>query len=321
MVFSLVSSAEEHQGRRSMAMKGSLLDFLQGWMLIPWRIFIEVYTNLYRPSISKDEGEHVPDMDASDTTVDEREMRHWTKLAETWWDPEGEFALLRGFNTTRIPFIIKTYQRLLPKQSADFSDFDYPLKGLKVIDVGCGAGLVSEPLVELGADVTAVDMVPEIIQIAKTHWTQTHKGARGPEYPEYLCEPVEELAKSREGYYDMALCLEVLDHVGNLPPFVEHCCKFVRKGGCAIFSTFNRTTAALLLGIIGAEHLLRIVPMDTHHFHKFVKPSELTEMISSHGLRTVSVHGSFPLNPFARRPKWVDIGYTGVTYVLVATRD
>ena len=192
------------------AMQGNLFDFVKGWMLIPWRIMLEIYNNIYRPITFTDEGECVSGMDVFDRTVEQREKRHWTTLAETWWNPEGEFALLRGFNSTRIPFIITTYHRLLRHESPGSYDCALPLQGLKVIDVGCGSGLVAEPLAEMGADVTGVDMVPEIIQIAKTHWSEAHGEAGGPEY---LCIPVEELAKSRAEQYDMVLCLEVTTRI------------------------------------------------------------------------------------------------------------
>ena len=105
-----------------------------------------------------------------------------------------------------------------------------------------------------------------------------------------------------------------------MPEFVKHCCKLVRPGGCAIFSTFNQTLTAMLLGIIGAEHVLRVVPMDTHHWYRFVKPEYLKELLAAEGFRSLQVTGCFPVNMLARRPTWMDVPFTAVTYVLVATK-
>jgi len=132
---------------------------------------------------------------------------------------------------------------------------------------------------------------------------------------------VEELAVERPEEFDMVLCLEVVDHVANWPEFVAQCCKLLRPGGCAIFSTINRTLASLVVAIIGGEHLLRIVPMDTHHLHKFVKPKELTRELTKHGLLTVKTTGCMPYNPWAKQPKWTDIPYTGICYAIIATRS
>ncbi|OQV19813.1 hypothetical protein BV898_06084 [Hypsibius exemplaris] len=102
---------------------------------------------------------------------------------------------------------------------------------------------------------------------------------------------------------------------------LRHCCKFFRLGGCAIFTTFNQTVADGLLGIIGAEHILRIVPMHTHHLYRFIKSAVVTNILTEEGFRVLKVSGCFPVNPLARRPKWMDIPYTGVTYALVAVKN
>ncbi|OQV23126.1 putative Ubiquinone biosynthesis O-methyltransferase [Hypsibius exemplaris] len=184
------------------------------------------------------------------------------------------------------------------------------LIGARIINVGFGAGFVAEPLAEYGADVTAVDMVPEIIEVARTHWTDLHGDAKGPEY---LCASVETLAPQQRGQFDTLPYSEVLDHAADMPEFLRHCCKFVRPGDCALFTTFNQTVTAGLLGIIVAEHILRIVSMHTHHLHRFIKTAVMTNILVEEGFRTLKVSGCLPVNPLASRPVYMDIPYTGVT--------
>ncbi|XP_055354274.1 ubiquinone biosynthesis O-methyltransferase-like [Paramacrobiotus metropolitanus] len=299
-----------------MAMQGTLLEFILGWLMIPWRIFVEIYRHAFPPANEAGEHEHEGMLDASsgDITIDKRELSHWTKLSQQWWDPEGDFALLHGFNHCRIPMILDAYSKYIAQKPLPDTN---PLRGAKIIDVGCGAGFVSEPLREYGADITGVDMVPAVIELAKAHWNERHPTEIGPDY---LCTSVEEISSQRPEEFDMVLCLEVLDHVANWKEFAAQSCRLLRPGGCAIFSTINRTLAALIIAIIGGEHLLRIVPMDTHHLRKFIKPSEVEYELNKHGLVQVNLTGCTPVDPWARRPRWSDVSYCGVTYAITAVK-
>ena len=211
-------------------------------------------------------------------TVDVGEARRFAAIADEWWDPEGGFKPLHAMNPVRVGWvrdrIADRFGRnpLAPR----------PLSGLGLLDVGCGGGLVAEPLARLGAAVTAIDAEPETIGVARVH-----AESAGLEI-DYRCATVESLVGER---FDVVVALELVEHVPDLNTFVCAAAALLKPGGLMLFSTLNRTMSSLLKAKIGAEYLLRWLPPGTHRFERFVKPSELARAVRAAGLRPAAVSG------------------------------
>lgn len=208
---------------------------------------------------------------ASESSVDADEIRHFAKDSARWWDAGGPFAPLHRLNPVRLRFIRDTLAQ-------DNTSFDKPLKGMKVLDIGCGGGLVCEPLARLGATVTGLDADENAIAAARAH------AAQGDLKIDYLCAAAESLLPQHKGAFDAVLALEIVEHVGARADFIATCGDLVRPGGTAIFSTLNRTVRGFVLGIVAAEHLLGWVPKGTHSWKKFVRPHELAREARAAGL-------------------------------------
>ena len=192
-------------------------------------------------------------------TVNKEEIDKFSKLADEWWDPSGKFAPLHKFNPIRQEYIINEI-------SKNFDiNIDNPssLKKLKILDVGCGGGLLCEPLSRLGAKVTGIDASEKNIEIAKAH------ARKGNINVNYICTSPEKVNES----YDVILCMEVVEHVEDLDFFYKSCSKLLNKNGLIFFATINKTIKSYLLAILGAEYVLRWLPIGTHDWKKFVKPS------------------------------------------------
>lgn len=241
------------------------------------------------------------------STIDEQEVENFSRIAEEWWDINGHFKPLHLLNPTRISYlksrILSHFKR---KDSAS-----EPLKGLSVLDVGCGGGLVCEPLTRLGATVTGLDASERNIGVAKEHAEKSGLSIA------YLADSVENLARQKEKY-DVVLALEIIEHVADIPLFIESCLGCLKKDGIIIFSTLNRTHKSYLLGIIAAEYILRWVPRGTHQWKKFVKPSELVKFLEHNKMRTVDITG-LVYNPIAKEFS-LNARDLDVNYLLSATR-
>jgi 2-polyprenyl-6-hydroxyphenyl methylase/3-demethylubiquinone-9 3-methyltransferase len=193
-------------------------------------------------------------------TIDPAEIAHFATLSSHWWDAAGPFRSLHELNPTRVGYIRDHIQEHFGKKS---------LKDLKILDVGCGGGLLSEPLARLGAVVTGIDATEENIVVAKDHANEVDLKIT------YTHTTVESLKEK----YDVVCALEIVEHVANLEAFVDACCQRVRPGGLIFLSTLNRTLKSYLLGIIAAEYILRWVPRGTHQWDKFVRPDELQKLL------------------------------------------
>jgi len=217
---------------------------------------------------------------APNATLDRDEVARFAKLADEWWDAQGVFKPLHRINPTRLTYIrdqlCRTFGRD-PKAGAS-------LQGLSVLDIGCGGGLVAEPLARLGADVTGIDPASENIEAAKAH----AKGA-GLDIT-YRPMTAEALAKEGRGF-DAVLLLEVVEHVPDVPLFLKTVSPLVRPGGVMILSTLNRTLKAYALAIIGAELILRWLPAGTHDWNRFVTPDELKGGLKAAGLSAGDITG------------------------------
>lgn len=226
---------------------------------------------------------------ATQANVDPAEIQKFSELAARWWDPNSEFKPLHAINPLRTQYI----------------DLYSPVKGLKVLDVGCGGGLLSESLADLGAEVTAIDMADASLSVAKLHLLESGKEV------EYLHCSAEELAEQRAGEYDIVTCLEMLEHVPQPDSVIQACADLVKPGGDVYFSTINRNPKAWLMAIVGAEYILNLLPRGTHEYAKLIKPSELERWARQAKLNTERMIGLHynPLTQHYRLGAGVDVNY------------
>jgi 2-polyprenyl-6-hydroxyphenyl methylase/3-demethylubiquinone-9 3-methyltransferase len=240
------------------------------------------------------------------SSVDSTEVERFSKLAATWWDPRGPMAALHKFNPQRLAYI--------RDQAAAAFDRDAKkldcLKGLRILDIGCGAGILSEPLARLGASMVGADPAEENIEAARAHAEATGVSV------DYRATTAEALAEAGEKF-DIVLAMEVVEHVVDVPAFVESCASMVKPGGLMIAATLNRTLKSFALAIVGAEYVLRWVPRGTHQWDKFVKPEELERAFEDSGLDVIGERGVI-YNPLADR--WQLSSDMDVNYMLVGTR-
>ena len=232
-----------------------------------------------------------PQRQSNQGTVDPAEVERFSALAAEWWDPRGKMAPLHKFNPVRIGYI---RDRAAARFDRDPKRLD-SLKGLRILDIGCGGGLLSEPLARLGADMVGVDPSETNIEAAKQH-------AALSELPiDYRCTTAEDLAEARE-QFDIVLAMEVVEHVADVPLFVQSCAEMVRPGGLMIAATINRTLKSFALAIVGAEYILRWLPVGSHRWDKFVTPNELEIAMEQGGLRVIARAGrdlQYPRRPLA----------------------
>ncbi|NNJ91025.1 MAG: bifunctional 2-polyprenyl-6-hydroxyphenol methylase/3-demethylubiquinol 3-O-methyltransferase UbiG [Gammaproteobacteria bacterium] len=228
--------------------------------------------------------------DNATINVDHSEVNKFEALAARWWDPNSEFRPLHEINPLRLEYI----------------DSIAGLAGKKVLDVGCGGGILSESMAAKGAAVTGIDLGETNLSVAKLHLLESG------EKVDYRQVPVEQLAEEEAGQYDIVTCLEMLEHVPDPASIVNACSRLVKPEGHVFFSTLNRNPKSYLFAIIGAEYVLRILPKGTHDFEKFIKPSELDGWIREAGLSSKDITG-LVYNPLTRvyrlNPNDVDVNY------------
>jgi 2-polyprenyl-6-hydroxyphenyl methylase / 3-demethylubiquinone-9 3-methyltransferase len=214
------------------------------------------------------------------STVDEAEVTRFSALAAQWWDPRGKMAVLHKFNPVRLGFIKEVACRHFGRDDKRLD----ALAGLRVLDIGCGGGILSEPLARLGAAVVGAD--PSQANIAAA---QLHAADAGVSV-DYRATTAEALADEGERF-DLVLAMEVVEHVADLDLFIRRCTEMVRPGGLMITATLNRTLKSFALAIVGAEYVLRWLPRGTHQWEKFVTPDELEAALERHGLAVVDETG------------------------------
>ena len=227
------------------------------------------------------------------SSIDHKEIEHFAKDSMHWWDEEGAFAPLHKLNPTRIGYIRDT---ILSHYNRD------SLKDLSIVDVGCGGGLVCEPLSRLGADVTGVDADSQAIQVAKAHASDVGLVI------DYQNCAAEDLDKK----FDVVLSLEIIEHVSDVEGFVKSCASLCKDGGIVIFSTLNRNIKSFLMGVGAAEYILKWVPKGTHDWRKFIKPAELSKFCRSNGLQVEALSGLVydPISgSFHMNDKDIDVNY------------
>ncbi len=241
-----------------------------------------------------------------ESTVDTAEVERFSRLAADWWNPRGTMAPLHKFNPIRLAYI--------RDQAAAHFDRDPKrldtLKGLRILDIGCGGGLLSEPLARIGAEVVGADPAANNIEVAKLHAAQSGVTV------EYRCTTAEALADAGERF-DIVLAMEVVEHVSDVELFIRRCAEMVKPGGLMLTATLNRTLKSFALAIVGAEYVLRWLPRGTHRWDKFVTPDELERALERGGLRRLGETGVI-YNLLA--DKWQISSDMDVNYMITAEK-
>ena len=211
-------------------------------------------------------------------TINKKEIEKFSKIAEEWWNPEGKFKPLHKFNPIRISYIkeniIKTFK---------LDDNKTPLKNIKILDIGCGGGLLSEPMCKLGAKVTGIDASDKNIKVAKLHSKKNNLKIA------YLCSSPEKF--NTEEKFDVILNMEIVEHVEDVNFFLKSCSKLLKKNGIMFVATLNKTLKSYIFAIVGAEYILRWLPIGTHEWEKFLKPEKLISILEKNDLRLDRVDG------------------------------
>ncbi len=240
-------------------------------------------------------------------TVDPQEVAYYSRLADQWWDEQGKFWPLHRLNRLRVSYLREKICSHFGRDAAA----EHPLAGLNVLDIGCGGGILSESMARLGASVHGIDVVERNIGAAERHARQSGLDIRF----EHI--DVEEVVE-RGQRYDVVLNMEVVEHVLDLPLFMSLCSRLVADDGIMFVATINRNPISWLFAIVGAEYVLRWLPIGTHQWRKFVKPAELESMLTEHDLGVIASTG-VKINPvsgkFSLSPRLL------VNYMLAATRQ
>lgn len=242
----------------------------------------------------------------SKTSIDEAEVARFSALAADWWNPRGKFKPLHRFNPVRLGYLrdrLVAHFRREPGATQ-------PLAGLKLLDIGCGGGLLAEPLTRLGAQVTGIDASRTTIEVARLHAAQMGLTI---DYRETTAEALQAAGER----FDVVLNMEVVEHVADRPAFLRAAAGLLNPGGVMVVATLNRTTQSYAMAIVGAEYILGWLPRGTHDWRKFVKPQELTAELEAAGLTIFEVTG-VGYSPFADR--WRLGTDTGVNYMVMATK-
>ncbi|MBB1088963.1 bifunctional 2-polyprenyl-6-hydroxyphenol methylase/3-demethylubiquinol 3-O-methyltransferase UbiG [Lysobacter sp. SG-8] len=232
---------------------------------------------------------------AEDRNFSQAELDKFGALANRWWDPQGPQKALHALNPARLGYVSARVE----------------LSGATALDVGCGGGLLSEALARAGADVTALDLAPELVKVARLH------GLESGVKVDYRLQPVESLAAERPASFDVVTCMEMLEHVPDPGAIIRACAMALKPGGRLFLSTLNRTPAAFALAIIGAEYVARLLPKGTHQYRDFIRPSELAAWLRQAGLQLEDVSG-LAYEPWRNAARLV--GRTDVNYLACARK-
>ena len=212
------------------------------------------------------------------TSVNKKEIDKFSKMANEWWDPEGKFKPLHKFNPTRIKYIKENIINNF-KLKNKFR----PLSGINILDIGCGGGLLSEPMSRMGANVTGIDASDKNIKIAKLHSKKNKLKIN------YLCSSPEKLKITKK--FDVILNMEIVEHVEDIDFFLKSCSKLLKKNGLMFVATINKTLKSYIFAIVGAEYVLRWLPIGTHEWEKFVKPEDLKKILMKYDLSLNKLEG------------------------------
>jgi 2-polyprenyl-6-hydroxyphenyl methylase/3-demethylubiquinone-9 3-methyltransferase len=240
------------------------------------------------------------------TTLDPAEVEKFSRLAAEWWNPTGKMSVLHKFNPVRLAYI---REAACERFRRDRTTID-ALAGLTVLDIGCGGGLLCEPLARMGASVTGIDPARTNVETARLH------AADSGLQVDYRCTTAEDVAAAGERF-DIVLAMEVVEHVADVGLFVEACATLVKPGGLLFMATINRTLKSYALAIVGAEYVLRWLPRGTHEWDKFVTPEELSSAMTAPGLTVTDRRGvRFDI----LRDRWTETSDLSVNYMMTAAR-
>ncbi len=238
-------------------------------------------------------------------TVNKKEIEKFSKIASEWWDPHGKFQPLHKFNPIRIKYIRDNSIKHFKIHSKNL-----PFKNLKILDIGCGGGLLSEPMSRLGADVTGIDASQQNIKVAKIHSLEKNLKIK------YICSSPEKL--NTKDKFDVILNMEIVEHVDDVNFFIKNCSKFLKRNGIMYIATLNKTLKSYIFAIVGAEYILRWLPIGTHDWNKFVKPSELINYAEHNSMQIKKIDGMV-FNPFNNT--WNISNDKSVNYITVFKKN
>jgi 2-polyprenyl-6-hydroxyphenyl methylase/3-demethylubiquinone-9 3-methyltransferase len=233
--------------------------------------------------------------------ADPEELARFGKLASRWWDPDGESRPLHDLNPVRRMFVAERVA----------------LQGARVADVGCGGGLLSEALAKAGASVVAIDLAPEVIEVARLHLFESNSVAARPLSVDYRLCSSRELAEAEPSQFDAVCCMELIEHVPDPAALIDDLAALLRPGGKLFLSTLNRTAASFATAIIGAEYIARLLPRGTHDYRQFLRPSELAKLLRQAGLALDEISG-IAYNPLTRKA-WLT-SRTAINYLVCASK-
>ena len=242
----------------------------------------------------------------TDTTINPDEIAKFAAMADEWWDPTGKFKPLHKFNPVRLGYV---RDKVIARFGKD-ATVRRPLEGVRILDIGCGGGLLCEPMARLGAEVVGVDPSERNIEIARLHAAESGLAI------DYRASTAEVLADAGERF-DIVLNMEVVEHVADVPLFVNRCAEMVKPGGLMFIATINRTLKALALAIVGAEYVLRWLPRGTHQYERLVRPEELHAALANSAMTVRETVGVF-YNPLTDR--WDRSRDTDVNYMVLADK-
>ncbi len=211
-------------------------------------------------------------------TINKKEIEKFSKIAEEWWDPKGKFKPLHKFNPIRISYIINNITKTFK-----INNNEKPLEKLKILDIGCGGGLLSEPMRKLGAEVVGIDASNKNINVAKLHAEKNNLKI------EYICTSPEKFKPKK--LFDVILNMEIIEHVEDVEYFLKSCSKLLKKNGIMFIATINKTLKSYIFAIVGAEYVLRWLPIGTHDWEKFVNPDNLINISKKYNLELDSLDG------------------------------
>jgi len=233
------------------------------------------------------------------SSVNKKEIEKFSKMAAEWWDPEGKFKPLHKFNPIRIKYIKDNIIYSFKLKSKE-----KPLQKINILDIGCGGGLLSEPMARLGANVTGIDASDKNIQIAKLHAKKNKLNIN------YFCSSPEKLKIKKK--FDVILNMEIIEHVEDINFFIKSCSKLLKKNGLMFVATLNKTLKSYVFAIIGAEYVLRWLPIGTHDWEKFVKPEDLKNILSKNNLKIEKIDG---MNFDIFKDEWNISKDTSINYI------
>ena len=222
--------------------------------------------------------------------IDKGEIDKFSDLADRWWDPTSEFKPLHDINPLRLNWIINTTQGLESKN---------------ILDVGCGGGILSESMANMGGNVTGIDASEKAVGVAKTQSKRTKSSTK------YFCKSSFDLTEEKDNNFDIVTCMEMLEHVPDPSIEIKNCTDLLKPGGVVFFSTINRNVKSFLFAIIGAEYVLKLLPKGTHQYEKFIKPSEITKAATEFNLQLLDIVGLTynPITKIYKITKDIDVNY------------